>query len=130
MENNSIQKPLKVVIIDDDENAIELLEYNFAKHGVNTICFSDSKTAINFLKTNKVDAIVTDWMMPGKDGIQLIKSLEDSVNADSKKFMVSCKSDDSSVKEALSIGLNGYLSKPIKVLDFIERVKKCYSEAC
>lgn len=123
------QKQLSIVIIDDDENATELLEYNFIKNGINTICFSDSNTAIKFLKENKVDVIVTDWMMPGKDGIELIESLKSSVNAGSKKFMVSCKSDEISINKAMDTGLDGYLSKPIRVKDFIDKVKECYSQA-
>ncbi len=114
-----------IVIVDDDENAIELLEYNFSKYGFFTICFSDSLIAIKFLMSNKVDMIVTDWMMPGKNGLELINSLENSINKETKKFMVSCISDEKSIKKALNSGVVRYVAKPIKIANFIEEVKLC-----
>ena len=113
----------KIVIIDDDENAIELLEYNFSKHGLYTICFSDSVTAIKYLENNKVDMVVTDWMMPGKNGIELVESLKTGLNSDTKKFMVSCISDEKSINTALKTGISGYLTKPLKVVDFVQAIK-------
>jgi two-component system alkaline phosphatase synthesis response regulator PhoP len=117
----------KIVIIDDDENAVELLEYNFAKNGLDTIGFSDSKTAINYLINNKVDMIVTDWMMPGKDGLELIAAIQTSVNKDTKKFMVSCISDEKTIQKAMQTGIDGYLVKPIKIQDFVHSIKTCLS---
>lgn len=122
------QGRLKVVIIDDDESAVELLEYNFAKNGLDTICFSDSTTAMSFLKNHKVDVIVTDWMMPHKSGVELIESLATSVNKESKKIMVSCISDQKSIDKALASGLDGYVTKPIKVKDFVAQVKAVFAE--
>jgi DNA-binding NtrC family response regulator len=113
----------KVVIIDDDEDAVELLAYNFGKHELATICFSDSITALNYLKQQKVEMIVTDWMMPGKDGVSLIKELEDSVNSDTKKVMVSCLQDQKSIDKAMKTGIVAYATKPLKINDFIHLIK-------
>lgn len=115
----------KIVVIDDDENAIELLEYNFSKHGFFTICFSDSRTAMKYLENNQVDLVVTDWMMPGKDGLELIDSLKTGINKDVKKIMVSCISDEASIAKAKATGISGYVVKPLKLVNFIETVKQC-----
>lgn len=116
-----------IVIVDDDHNAVELLEYNFSKNGFKTICFSKSKEAILFLLKNKVDLIITDWMMPELDGIDLLRQVSKSINSDTKKIMVSCISDQESIKEARKMGADDFIVKPLRVREFLNYVKEAMS---
>ena len=112
----------KVVLVEDNLDSLELLEYNFKKVGFDTIGFSDSTVALKFLKQYKVDAIITDWMMPEIDGSQLVEKLKNSINAESLKYLVSCISDRFYIEEALKKDIDGFMSKPIKVSILIDTI--------
>lgn len=116
-------KTKTVVVVDDDLNALELLEYNFTKLGFITIGFSDSSVADHYLKTIKVDAIVTDWMMPHIDGCQLVESLKDTVNQSTVKIMISCISDGFSIARALQSGVDFYYPKPLNVKELGQKIQ-------
>jgi len=120
--DTEFKKKQRVVIVEDNLDSLELLEYNFKKVGFDTICFSDSTVASKFLKEYKVDAIITDWMMPEIDGCQLIEHIKTSVNAKSLKYLVSCISDRFYIEEALEKGIDGFMSKPIRVKDLIDTI--------
>lgn len=115
-----------VVVVDDDLNALELLEYNFSKLGFVTISFNDSLTAERYLKTEKVDAIVTDWMMPHKDGCQLVESLKESVNDKTFKIMISCISDRFSIARAMQSGVDYYYPKPLNTKELGQKIQALF----
>lgn len=109
----------QIAVIDDDDNATELLEYSFGKEGFKTLCFNDSEVAKNYLSINKVDAIITDWMMPKINGVELLLSLSNSVNSKTPKMMVSCISNPHSVNIAKESGADKYFCKPVKSKELI-----------
>ena len=117
-----MKKKQTVVIVEDNLDSLEFLEYSFKKVGFDTICFGDSTVAFKFLAQNKVDAIITDWMMPEIDGCQLVEKLKDSVNGRSLKYLVSCISDRFYIEEALDTGIDGFMSKPIRVKKLIDAI--------
>jgi len=59
-----VKREPMVVIIDDEEDLLDLYEYNFSKRGYRVITFERAKNALEFIQQNKPDIILCDWMMP------------------------------------------------------------------
>ena len=66
----------KIVIVDDDKDILELLEYHLRKEGMETFSFLNPIEAMKHIHTNKPDAILTDWMMPDIDGLDFAKKIK------------------------------------------------------
>lgn len=117
----------KIVVIDDDENGTELLEYSFGKQGFKTISFNDALEAKHYLEDHLVDVIISDWMMPKLNGVDLIISLNGSVNNKTPKVMVSCIQNPESIRLAKSSGVDMYFSKPAKSTDILYAIMQLLS---
>lgn len=66
---------LRLALIDDESNLVEILSYHLADQGHEVIPFSNAKTALDALKKTEVDVIITDLKMPLFSGIHLIQEL-------------------------------------------------------
>ena len=118
-----IVKERDIVIIDDDISSLEFLDYNFLKAGYNTKCFSASSEALSYLKTTKVDGIITDWVMPEYDGLELVSELQHTLNSSTIKVMVSSNDSENGVIEAFHTGVDDYMIKPLRVRELMVRMK-------
>lgn len=67
---------LTVLIVDDVRENLDLLEYHLTSHSYRTISAADGKEALNQLRKNKIDLIISDAMMPNMDGFQLCKEVK------------------------------------------------------
>lgn len=66
---------LRLALIDDESNLVEILSYHLADQGHEVIPFNNAKTALDALKKTEVDIIITDLKMPLFSGIHLIQEL-------------------------------------------------------
>ncbi|MCI4668131.1 MAG: response regulator [Bacteroidia bacterium] len=115
-------KPL-VVIIDDEEDLLDLYEYNFAKRGFEVITFLRAKSALEFLQKNQPDIILCDWMMPDMDGLDFCKRIKSNLKlADIPFMMVTCKTEKSAIRQALAAGVSDYVAKPIGMDELVAKV--------
>jgi DNA-binding response OmpR family regulator len=115
----------KIVILDDEPNARELLKDNLSKEGYISNVFEDPSKALSFLKTNHVDIILTDWLMPGMDGLEFCRILKrDPKTENIPIIMISCKNEEIDVVTALELGVDDYMAKPFRIKELISRIKK------
>jgi DNA-binding response OmpR family regulator len=115
----------KILIIDDEPDIIEILNYNLTKENYKVKAFENPLEAINYLKFNKTDLIISDWLMPGLDGLELCRLIKtDQTTAAIPIIMISCKNDEIDIVTALELGADDYLTKPFHVKELIVRVKK------
>ncbi len=104
----------KLVLIDDELHEIKQIERLIHRitEEFDVISFTNSFVALNYIKSNKTDVIVTDIRMPNMDGISLIKEIS-RINADIKIIILSGYAEFDYAKEAMSCGVKYYLEKPI-----------------
>lgn len=115
----------KVTIIDDYEDALDLLDYNLYKNGYHTKSFNDSVQAIKYINSNNTQLVVTDWLMPTMTGLEVVEKLRSNKNTkDIPIIMVTCKSSEEDIVKALKSGVDDYLVKPFKMNEFLARVEK------
>jgi two-component system, OmpR family, alkaline phosphatase synthesis response regulator PhoP len=109
------QLPEKILIVDDEPDIIEFLNYNLKSKGYLTETASNGVEAIRKAKTFQPDLILLDMMMPEKDGLQTLRELR--VMPDFEKtpvIFLTAMRDEKSEITGLQTGADDYITKPIK----------------
>jgi DNA-binding NtrC family response regulator len=65
-----------ILIVDDDESTLVSLSFIFKKQNLNVFTAKSGKEALPILKDNKIDLVLTDFMMPDIDGFELLKIIK------------------------------------------------------
>ena len=114
-----------IVVIDDEQDILEILSYNLIKEKYNVKVFINPLDAIKYIKNNPVDLIISDWLMPDLDGLELCRIVKNNpATKEIPIIMISCKNDEIDIVTALEIGADDYLVKPFHTKELIVRVKK------
>jgi DNA-binding response OmpR family regulator len=115
----------EIVIIDDEADILEILSYNLTKEQYKVKTFSNPLEAFEYIKVMNCDLVITDWLMPEMDGLDLCRLIrENSSTCNIPVIMISCKGDEIDVVTALEIGAEDYIVKPFRVKELIVRIKK------
>ncbi|MDX2283295.1 MAG: response regulator [Bacteroidia bacterium] len=113
-----------LVIIDDEEDLLDLLEYNFTREGYEVEVFTQASQALAFMIARQPDMILCDWMMPGMDGIELCKQIKTNrLLADIPVVMVTCRTEKDARVQAIEAGVAEFISKPVRIPDLLGRVQ-------
>ncbi|MBE0391324.1 sigma-54 dependent transcriptional regulator [Flavobacterium sp. PL002] len=104
-------KKENILIVDDNYDMLELLHRNLKAQNFHTYKASSVVEAIEILKLSKIDLLITDLQMPGINGIELIKYVQEHFPAIPKLVITGFPSVDSAI-EAVKSGALDYLAKP------------------
>lgn len=114
-----------VCVVEDEKVSrtmtIELLK----KMGINKIVAStNGETALQKLKLQKADLIISDWHMPIMDGLEFYKAVKKEESLQNTPFlMVTVEDSKEKVVEALKLGIRDYIVKPLSKDSFESKVK-------
>ncbi|OYZ62516.1 MAG: hypothetical protein B7Y17_04265, partial [Sulfuricurvum sp. 24-42-5] len=103
---------LRLMIVDDEPINVMLLEEIAKDMGHNPISFYAPKEALEWAKTNRVDLILVDFNMPVMNGLDLLKKIRVS-HPEIMSIMITANVDNALKLEALELGVNDFLTKPI-----------------
>jgi two-component system alkaline phosphatase synthesis response regulator PhoP len=107
--------PGKILIVDDEPDIVQFLQYNLKAKGYLTATAEDGVEAIRKAKEFKPDLILLDVMMPNKDGITTIKELRMMPDFEQTAIiLLTALSDEKYEIEGLKTGADDYIAKPIK----------------
>ncbi|HEY0896475.1 MAG TPA: response regulator transcription factor [Sphingobacteriaceae bacterium] len=113
----------KILIVDDEPDILELIEYNLSKEGYQVSTARNGKEAVAMAQKNVPDLIILDIMMPVMDGIEacrILRGLPDFKNT----FMVflTARSEEYSEIAGFNVGADDYIAKPIKPRALVSRI--------
>lgn len=115
---------VKILVIDDEEDIVDLISYNLAKEGFSIIKAYDGETALRFAQLQKPDLLILDLMLPRMSGIDVCKTIRNNpVSANLPIIMVTAKGDESDKIIGLEIGADDYITKPFSVKELVARVR-------
>lgn len=105
----------RLLIVDDQAYNLQLLERVFSK-SYEVVCVDSGEAALKLLGEQAFDAVLLDIMMPGMDGLAVLKIIRDvPETADMPVILVSALSEDQHVANGLEMGANDYITKPFDV---------------
>jgi DNA-binding response OmpR family regulator len=112
-----------VVVIDDDIIITKLLGIILSRAGFKVIEFFDGKNACKWLIDNIPDVIVCDILMPGMDGLDVLKFIRKSILLKNVPVLAVTALVMTGYEEKfLSIGFDAYFPKPVNMLKFVSEV--------
>jgi len=114
----------KILCVDDDEDILEILSYNFKKEGYKVYKSHNGRQAIELAKEKIPDLIILDVMMPEMDGIETCRRMNEiPLLRNSLKIFLTARSEDYSQIAGFESGAEDYVTKPIKPKVLMHRVE-------
>jgi len=114
----------KIVVIEDEEDICEILEYNLQKNGYEVETSANGLEGLALIKKHTPSLVLLDIMLPGLDGIEVCRKLkENSSTRDIPIIMVTAKGEESDIVLGLGIGADDYVPKPFSPKELLGRVK-------
>ncbi len=114
----------KVLIIEDEKAVREMLCFTLKNNGFAIFEAENSDSAFGTLKKNDINLILLDWMLPGKQGIEISKLLRSSSETKNIPIiMLTAKSDESDKVLGLESGADDYITKPFSPKELVARIK-------
>ena len=111
----------KILVGDDDKDIVEAIDIYLTQEGYEVLKAYDGDEAIKVLKSNEVDLLIMDVMMPRLDGIRATLKIRENMSL--PIIILSAKSEDADKILGLNIGADDYMTKPFNPLELVARVK-------
>jgi DNA-binding response OmpR family regulator len=115
----------RILVVDDDPEAVELVEFNLKKAGFDVTTAADGAQALKKARSVQPDLIVLDLMMPEIDGLEVCKILRrDPATARIPIIMLTAKAAEVDRIVGLELGADDYVTKPFSPRELVLRVNK------
>ena len=111
-----------ILIIEDEEDLLELLEYNLQKEGYETLGFLNTKNVEKCLQEESIELLIVDRNLPGMEGSEFVKTLREKGFSQAVIF-VTAKDSDTHIEEGFLRGGDDYLTKPYNMRELLLRIK-------
>jgi len=116
---------MNLIIAEDDKMNARLLEQTFKRAGHQVVVAYDGVEALNAIREEQFGALITDWMMPNMDGIELAREARTATNAVPIVIFVTTLDSSSAREFALKSGADDYIVKPYEPLELLDRLENC-----
>lgn len=104
----------RILVVDDEDAVLTLFRKTFERAHFDVDTAADGAAAIECLRNNEYDLIVTDLQMPGIGGLSVIRELRRQ-GSDAPVVIVTGRSTEASAIEAINLGVSAYLTKPFRM---------------
>ncbi|HFU74330.1 MAG TPA: response regulator transcription factor [Helicobacteraceae bacterium] len=111
-----------IVVVEDEEDILELIEYNLSKEGFETIGYLNTKNVDNILEEEDVDLIIMDRNLPGIEGSEYVASLRER-GITTPVIYLTAKNNDNDIEEGFMRGADDYITKPFNMKELVLRIK-------
>ncbi len=120
MQNEKI----KILIVDDEPDILEVIEYNLLKEDYQVVRASNGKIGLEKAIAEKPNLILLDIMMPEMDGIEVCRELRSMRDFDNTIIaFLTARNEDFTQVQGFDVGADDYITKPIKPRILLSRIK-------
>ena len=115
VQSDTFEEPLgHILVVDDEEVNCDLLRRRLERKGYSVDTVGDGSGALEKIQNEHFDMVLLDIMLPVVDGITVLKTIREEFSASELPvIMVSAKDDSEGIVEALQLGANDYITKPV-----------------
>ena len=114
---------LSVLVVDDEPNNVTSLEKIFKKEGLRVTGAHNAREALDHLRKRRVDVVLTDLMMPGITGIELLRAVKE-ISPDTEVVVMTAFGTVEVAVQAMREGAYDFVEKPLKRLSIVKSVRK------
>ena len=114
-----MEERIKILVVDDESDALELFKDLFMKKGYDVECVPGGVEAIELLDKISIDAVLLDIRMPVMDGIEALTKLKEKKPNISIVMLTAYGYDDKLINKALELGAAGYISKNLPLAQIV-----------
>jgi DNA-binding NtrC family response regulator len=112
-----------ILIVEDEPKMRRLLEMNLADQGFTTHAAGDAESGLKLLNSEKIDLVVTDFKLPGMNGLEFLQAIK-RVNAALPVVIMTAFGSVESAVEAMKVGASDYVLKPFSLAEMVMVVRK------
>ena len=112
---------LKILVVDDEINICELVRLYLKKDGYDVTCSHNGDDALRLFASQKFDAIILDIMLPGTDGVEVLKQIRKTSKV--PVIMLTAKGETIDKVLGLELGADDYMVKPFEPKELTARLK-------
>jgi two-component system alkaline phosphatase synthesis response regulator PhoP len=113
-----------VLVVDDEEDILQLVEYNLAKEGYRVLTVTTGEDALRAARSQLPDIVVLDLMLPGVDGLEVCRILKSDVSTQHIPIvMLTAKGGEADIVAGLELGAADYVTKPFSPRVLLARIK-------
>lgn len=120
---------MKILIAEDDRTSALLLARTLESDGFTVVSTQDGTEALEAIRRQTFDALITDWMMPHMDGISLVRRVRAELDTPPPILVVTALSSQDAKAHALDAGADDYLAKPYQPQEILRRLRNCIERA-
>jgi DNA-binding response OmpR family regulator len=122
------QKP-RILIVEDHPIIAELVETRLRIEGMEPVKCPGGREAMGIIKSQALDAIILDIMMPDVDGYEVLRYVRSQpATRTLPVIFLTAKSTPADIEKGLAMGANYYITKPFSGLDLVRKVRICLEE--
>ena len=120
-----MSSPFKVHIVEDDKTTRRLLENVISMLGYDLVSHEDGAQAWEAFQTERPEIVISDWMLPGMDGLELCRGLRQSMKETYTYFVLvtAQKRSRPNLEQAIIAGVDDFLKKPISSEEIWNRLR-------
>lgn len=113
-----------ILVVDDEQDLLDLIEYNLKKEGFDVLKAEDGKEGIDVARQHNPDLVLLDIMMPKMDGMEVVERMRgDEKLSHIPIIFLTARGDEKTEVEGLDKGGDDYITKPISTTKLISRIK-------
>src|ERR1044071_5145759 len=118
----------KILVVDDEPEAVELVEFNLKQAGFSVVTAADGAEALNKARATQPGLVVLDLMLPEINGLEVCKMLRrDPVTSNVPVIMLTAKAAEIDRVLGLELGADDYITKPFSPRELVLRIQKLLS---
>ena len=118
----------KILVVDNEEDQLDMMGSLLDRMGYQVVLAQDTDTALDFIKNDRFILVITDLIMPGRDGMELCEQIKSAV-PETTVYIFSGHVDLYEPEKIKRAGFDGYLQKPIDVTQLRREIEKVFVAA-
>ncbi len=126
LKKEYIMAKVNVLVVEDEADIQQLVSYNLIRAGFHVTCADSGEEALERLRTEEIDCVLLDLMLPGISGLQVctaMRKVESNIQRSIPIIMLTAKGEEEDVVAGLECGADDYITKPFSPKVLIARIK-------
>jgi DNA-binding response OmpR family regulator len=117
---------MKILIVEDYDILKRTLEFKLVKEGHEVVCADNGMTAIEKLKAEEFDLVISDIMMPFASGLDVLHVIRKELKRDTPVILLTSVGLEKTVVEALEMGADDFITKPFSPNELVMRMNRIF----